>query len=108
LVFRQVCPMLKAQGLERGEKGPNVLAVVTQSGDRQSPQNLTVVNGRSTVRPRTDGQARYVHAMKENDVVFCIGPAGTGKTYLAVGMAVHQLRQGMAKKIVLVRPAVEA
>jgi phosphate starvation-inducible PhoH-like protein len=41
-------------------------------------------------------------------VVFCIGPAGTGKTYLAVGMAVNQLRQGVAKKIVLVRPAVEA
>jgi phosphate starvation-inducible PhoH-like protein len=82
--------------------------VVTQSDDRQGPQNLAVVNGKSTVRPRTDGQARYVHAMKDNDVTFCIGPAGTGKTYLAVGMAVSLLRQGIAKKIVLVRPAVEA
>jgi phosphate starvation-inducible PhoH-like protein len=60
------------------------------------------------VRPRTDGQARYVQAMKENDVVFSIGPAGTGKTYLAVGMAVNMLRQGAVKRIVLVRPAVEA
>ena len=60
------------------------------------------------VRPRTEGQTRYVEAMKANDVVFAIGPAGTGKTYLAVGMAVNMLRQGAVKRIVLVRPAVEA
>jgi phosphate starvation-inducible protein PhoH and related proteins len=107
-VFQQLRQLLKQQGSLTGENVRTVLAVVTQSDDRQSPQNLTVVNGRSNVRPRTDGQARYVHAMKENDVIFCIGPAGTGKTYLAVGLAVHQLRQGIAKKIVLVRPAVEA
>jgi phosphate starvation-inducible PhoH-like protein len=46
--------------------------------------------------------------MRENDLVFAIGPAGTGKTYLAVGVAVNLLRQGAVKKIVLVRPAVEA
>jgi phosphate starvation-inducible PhoH-like protein len=107
-VFQQLRQLLKQQGSLTPENVRTVLAVVTQSEDRQGPQNLAVVNGRSTVRPRTDGQARYVHAMKENDVVFCIGPAGTGKTYLAVGMAVNQLRQGVAKKIVLVRPAVEA
>ena len=107
-VFQQLRQMLKQQGSLTGENVRTVLAVVTQNDDRQSPQNLAVVNGRSSVRPRTDGQARYVHAMKENDVIFCIGPAGTGKTYLAVGMAVNQLRQGIAKKIVLVRPAVEA
>src|SRR5204862_7902173 len=55
-----------------------------------------------------DGQARYVRAMQENDLTFCIGPAGTGKTFLAVGMAVNLLRQGQVKRIVLVRPAVEA
>jgi phosphate starvation-inducible PhoH-like protein len=107
-IFQQLRQMLKQQGSLTGENVRTVLAVVTQNDDRQSPQNLAVVNGRSSVRPRTDGQARYVHAMKENDVIFCIGPAGTGKTYLAVGMAVNQLRQGIAKKIVLVRPAVEA
>jgi phosphate starvation-inducible PhoH-like protein len=46
--------------------------------------------------------------MQENDLTFCVGPAGTGKTYLAVGMAVNLLRAGQVKKIVLVRPAVEA
>ncbi len=107
-VFQQLRQMLKQHGSLTGENVRTVLAVVTQSDDRQSPQNLAVVNGKSSVRPRTDGQAHYVHAMKENDVTFCIGPAGTGKTYLAVGMAVNQLRAGAAKKIVLVRPAVEA
>jgi phosphate starvation-inducible protein PhoH and related proteins len=106
-VFQQLRQLIKTQGALTTESVRTVLAVVSQSDDRQSPQNLTVV-GRAPVRPRTDGQARYVHAMRDNDVVFCIGPAGTGKTYLAVGMAVNQLRQGIAKKIVLVRPAVEA
>ena len=64
--------------------------------------------GDRLVRPRTDGQARYVQAMRDHDVTLCVGPAGTGKTYLAVGMAVSMLRQGAVKKIVLVRPAVEA
>ena len=69
---------------------------------------LTSMANNRHVRPRTDGQARYVESMKVNDVVFAIGPAGTGKTYLAVGMAVNMLRQGAVKRIVLVRPAVEA
>ena len=60
------------------------------------------------MKPRTDGQGRYVRAMKENDLTICYGPAGTGKTWLAVGMAVSLLRQTLVKKIVLVRPAVEA
>jgi phosphate starvation-inducible PhoH-like protein len=106
-VFQQLRQLIKTQGALTNESVRTVLAVVSQSDDRQSPQNLAVV-GRAPVRPRTDGQARYVHAMRDNDVTFCIGPAGTGKTYLAVGMAVNQLRQGVAKKIVLVRPAVEA
>lgn len=81
---------------QKGESAPGVPAPVT-----------SMANNRS-VRPRTDGQARYVDAMRNNDVVFAIGPAGTGKTYLAVGMAVNMLRQGAVKRIVLVRPAVEA
>jgi len=63
--------------------------------------------GRS-VRPKTPGQAEYIRAMAEHDIVFCLGPAGTGKTYLAVAMAVAALKQELIRKIVLVRPAVEA
>src|SRR5204863_3777082 len=85
-----------------------VIDVVEHGGDREGPAALTPVDGGRHVRPRTDGQARYVRAMHDNDLVFCIGPAGTGKTYLALGMAVSLLRQGAVKRIVLVRPAVEA
>lgn len=60
------------------------------------------------IRPRTPGQRRYTQAIQEHDVVFATGPAGTGKTYLAVAMAVAALRQRLIRKIVLVRPAVEA
>jgi len=66
-----------------------------------------VMNGRR-FRPRTAGQARYVKAILENEVVFGIGPAGTGKTYLAVAAAVAAMKAGRIKRLVLVRPAVEA
>ena len=61
-----------------------------------------------TITPRTDGQKRYLQAMRENDLVFCVGPAGTGKTYLAVAMAVEEFKEERVRKIVLARPAVEA
>lgn len=60
------------------------------------------------VVPRTAGQAGYIQKIRENDLILCSGPAGSGKTYLAVAMAVSALRQEQIKKIVLVRPAVEA
>jgi len=60
------------------------------------------------VRAKTSGQAKYLQAMKENDMVFSIGPAGTGKTYLACAMAVEALKNGDVKRIILTRPAVEA
>src|SRR5882757_2964966 len=60
------------------------------------------------VRARTAGQAEYIEAIRANDLVFCSGPAGTGKTYLAVATAVEALKQRQIGKIVLARPAVEA
>ncbi len=60
------------------------------------------------VSPRTPGQEAYVRAMRASDLTFCIGPAGTGKTYLAVAMALHYLKEETLKRIVLCRPAVEA
>lgn len=60
------------------------------------------------IRVKTLGQKRYVQAIRSNDLVFGIGPAGTGKTYLAVVKAVHALKNGKAKRIILTRPAVEA
>ncbi|WP_077621468.1 PhoH family protein [Sediminibacillus massiliensis] len=61
-----------------------------------------------SIRVKTLGQRNYISAIKSNDLVFGIGPAGTGKTYLAVVMAVTALKKGLVKKIILTRPAVEA
>lgn len=61
-----------------------------------------------SIRVKTLGQKKYIQAIKSNDLVFGIGPAGTGKTYLAVVMAVHALKNGQVKRIILTRPAVEA
>lgn len=60
------------------------------------------------IRVKTFGQRQYVQAVKHNDITFGIGPAGTGKTYLAVVMAISALKKGLVDKIVLTRPAVEA
>src|SRR5947209_6914228 len=108
-VFAQLRHMLRQQGSLSSEDVKTVLEVVTQGGDRIGPpaDKVAEVGGRY-VRPRTDGQSRYVRAMRDHDLTICVGPAGTGKTWLAVGMAVSWLRQSVVKKIVLVRPAVEA
>lgn len=60
------------------------------------------------IKPKTLGQQSYIDKIKNNDVVFGIGPAGTGKTYLAVAMAVRSFKQGEVNRIILTRPAVEA
>lgn len=106
--FQQLRSVLRTNGQMTPEDVKTILEVIRAGSERVSPQNLTMLDGGKYLRPRTDGQGRYVQAMRENDVVLCIGPAGTGKTFLAVGMAVTMLRQGLVKKIVLVRPAVEA
>src|SRR5262245_32730125 len=110
-VFAQLRLLLRQQGSLTSADLTTGLELPTQGGARIATAPVgdrpTEVGGRY-VRPRTDGQARYVRAMKEHDLTLCVGPAGTGKTFLAVGMAVSWLRQALVKKIVLVRPAVEA
>lgn len=76
--------------------------------DEAGSKPIDLLEKARRVAPKTPGQAEYVQAIRENDLVFCVGPAGSGKTYLAVAMAVNALRQEQVKKIVLVRPAVEA
>jgi len=61
-----------------------------------------------SVGPKTKGQYEYVEAIKKYDIVFGIGPAGTGKTYLAMAMAVEALKNGRVRRIILTRPAIEA
>jgi phosphate starvation-inducible PhoH-like protein len=106
--FEQLRKLLKQNGQIQAEDVRTALAVVQRGEERGGSMTLGVGDGGRALRPRTDGQARYVHAMRDNDVVLAIGPAGTGKTYLAVAMAVSLLRQNVIRRIVLVRPAVEA
>ncbi len=67
-----------------------------------------VVKGRKSVRPKTSGQKRYVDAVRDHTITFGIGPAGTGKSYLAVALAVQALQAKDVHRIILTRPAVEA
>ncbi|MEM6552431.1 MAG: PhoH family protein [Planctomycetota bacterium] len=72
------------------------------------PNHLDVYLPGRSVRPVTPGQRAYLRSILEHDLTFCFGPAGTGKTYLAVAAAAALLKKGLARKLVLVRPAVEA
>lgn len=85
--------------LARGER-PDLLSLFESQ--------ICVSNHGKQIRPYTQGQKDYVDAMRDNDVVFAIGPAGTGKTYLAVAAAVAALKASRVNRIVLVRPVVEA
>jgi phosphate starvation-inducible PhoH-like protein len=97
-----------------GRQGPldsgqvaQIIHRVTGNGDALAAAPIDIRNGRK-IRPRTAGQAAYVQAIRNHDLVLCAGPAGTGKTYLAVATAVEALKEQTMRKIVLVRPAVEA
>jgi len=88
-----------------------VAHALTHARDQTPPATtptIEVFNAARAVRPRTPGQRRFIEAIARHDVVFGIGPAGTGKTYLSVAMAVSALKQKVIRRIVLVRPAVEA
>lgn len=106
--FQQLRTVLRKHGKLTPEDVRTVVEVVRGATERGAGAAVTMMESGRHLRPRTDGQGRYVQAMKTHDMVICVGPAGTGKTYLAVGMAVSLLRAGQVKKIVLVRPAVEA
>ncbi len=87
-----------------------VLLAAGEGAGARATQSETLLRSRNNrnIAPRTPAQAAYVEAMAGSDVVLAIGPAGTGKTYLAVAMAVRMLREGQVRRLILTRPAVEA
>jgi phosphate starvation-inducible protein PhoH and related proteins len=105
--FEQLRQIVRKHNRITPEDVRTVIEVI-KAGENRTGSLALHTDGGKYMRPRTDGQGRYVQAMKSNDVVVCVGPAGTGKTYLAVGWAVSLLKSGAVKKIILVRPAVEA
>lgn len=86
------------RAIERGVAG----------GKAKAQGALDVYSRHGAVQPKTEGQKKYLDAIAKNDLTFCLGPAGTGKTYLAVASAAAMLKAGQVKRIVLARPAVEA
>ena len=71
-------------------------------------EKIEIFSKRQFIRPRTKGQKLYVEAMRNYDIVLSIGPAGTGKTYLAMAVAIEELKKKLISRIILTRPAVEA
>jgi len=86
--------------LKNGDAAPNLEKILSDT--------VVVSERGKIVGPRTAGQKRYVQAIREKEMVFCIGPAGTGKTYLAVAAAVAAFKAHEVSRIILTRPAVEA
>ena len=108
-VIRDLCQMIdNTQTLSQD----SVLQVLEKRQRRNpsesSPMRIELQANSRSIQPRSAGQQEYLQAIDKNDLVLCAGPAGCGKTYLAVAMAIRALRLEQVRKIVLVRPAVEA
>ncbi|MBT7171623.1 MAG: PhoH family protein, partial [Phycisphaerales bacterium] len=86
----------------------DAVGMISAKEESQGRGALDVYVGGQLIQAKTSGQKTYIESMMRDDIVFCTGPAGTGKTYLAVAVAVHMLKHRKAKRLVLVRPAVEA
>lgn len=107
----EVIDKMQRQLIKRGSlTAANVRAFLAQDAmvAPQTSQAITIYSHKKIIEPSTKGQLRYVEVMLANDLTFCIGPAGTGKTYLAVAVAVSMLKKRQIRKIILARPAVEA
>lgn len=109
-VLSELRGLIERKGYLPDEEFDRILERSQEFSDPEDPSDaaIEVFHKARRVVPRTAGQRRYIEAIRQHDLVFCAGPAGSGKTYLAVAMAVNALRQELVRKIVLVRPAVEA
>lgn len=119
-IFKELIYILNKNGNLSINDVETVIDLVKVNGEPALPKSIAsqiseeeietavLFTRNGVIRARTPGQVDYIRQMKKNDIVFAIGPAGTGKTYLAVAMAVAALKNREAMKIVLARPAVEA
>lgn len=107
-VFEELRGLFRRKQLITSTEVADLIEKAMHANEPDRPEQLEIREGGRVVRPRSDGQGRYLRALRDHELVLCIGPAGTGKTYLAVAMAVAALRRGKTRKIVLCRPAVEA
>jgi len=107
-IFEELDRIARDHGFVDADQVSRLLAVAT--GEKPAERHAPIEIRQPGVQlvPRSAGQAAYVQAIRDHDIVLCTGPAGCGKTFLAVAMAVSSLRAEQVRKIVLVRPAVEA
>ena len=108
----EIIDRMQKRLIERGKLNEeDVNELMAQARNELKPDSgkaLIVYSHKGIIEPLTKGQSKYIDEMLSNDLVFCTGPAGTGKTYLAVAVAVSLLKRKQIRKIVLARPAVEA
>jgi len=115
-VFNDLLTLLEKKGRISQKDLETAVQIVSVYSEPSGAQNtsapkdagLTVITQRATIRPKSSGQRELLLKTNDNDILFAIGPAGTGKTYLAVALAVAALKENRVSKIVLARPAVEA
>lgn len=100
-----------SKGIEIGEQEVKAAVRMSEEGPEKSTGRILTTscsNQKRHIYPRSATQAKYIQEMMKNELVFGLGPAGTGKTYLAVALAVSMMLEGKIDKIILSRPAVEA
>jgi phosphate starvation-inducible protein PhoH and related proteins len=111
-IISQLILMLSRKGSISTDDIKTVARLTSWQNNGDSPQQILesviLYTKNNEIKPRTDGQEAYWQSTKKNDIVFAIGPAGTGKTYMAVAVAVAKLKEKEVDRIILCRPAVEA
>jgi phosphate starvation-inducible PhoH-like protein len=107
-VLDQMQRKLRRQDWLSSEDVGNALKAAMDHHHARTADEVDVYAKGTSIKPKTEGQKAYLDAILKNDLTFCVGPAGTGKTYLAVAAAASMLKHGSAKRLVLARPAVEA
>jgi phosphate starvation-inducible protein PhoH and related proteins len=107
-VLEQLQRTLRRQDWLSIEEVGHAIGGVEEDHHEHNPDDLDVYLKGRGIKPKTAGQRKYIDAILHHDLTFCLGPAGTGKTYLAVAAAATLLKHGQVKRIVLARPAVEA
>jgi len=110
-VFKEMIFVLNTSGKLRPDDVTTIIDLTNQGREIISDNefdNIVLYSKKDVIKAKTPNQIIYLKTVRQNDICFAIGPAGTGKTYLAVALAVAALKKGVVKKIVLARPAVEA
>lgn len=110
-VFKEMTYVLNTSGKLSGEDVSTILNLTVEGKEvigEEEYDSIVLYTKQDVIKAKTAGQKKYLEAALQNDICFAIGPAGTGKTYLAVALAISSLKKGRIKKIILARPAVEA